>query len=199
VAISVLMALAQNRTLHPDDPVWRQADSAAVAARQVPALAPFYSATLGYAPRTASDRYAGFWRRFGAWIIDTILVVIATIAVVIGGAFVVGAMMASNNARGQDIFDVGRLVGNLGGIIVPWLYFACYESSSRRATPGKTALGLEVITENGEQLSFGRATGRHFGKYVSGLILCFGYFMAGWTQRKQALHDLMAGCLVVNK
>jgi uncharacterized RDD family membrane protein YckC len=194
------MALAQNRTLQPEDQVWRQSDPAAVYARQVPALAPFFSATLPYPSRRAeNDRYAGFWRRFGAWIIDTIIVVIAANAVAIVGVFVLRAMLVSSNATRQGIYELAFLIGGLAGIVVPWLYYACFESSARRATPGKLALGLEVITEAGEQLSFGRATGRHFGQYLSGLILYFGYFMAGWTQRKQALHDLMAGCLVVNK
>jgi uncharacterized RDD family membrane protein YckC len=52
---------------------------------------------------------------------------------------------------------------------------------------------------NGEKISFGKATGRYFGKIISGMILCIGYIMAGFTEKKQALHDMMAGCLVVRK
>jgi uncharacterized RDD family membrane protein YckC len=71
------------------------------------------------------------------------------------------------------------------------------ESSARGATLGKMALGLRVVDLNGDRIGFGRATGRYFGKIVSGLILGIGYFMAAFTQQKQALHDIMAGCLII--
>jgi uncharacterized RDD family membrane protein YckC len=58
-------------------------------------------------------------------------------------------------------------------------------------------LGLRVTDMSGSKISFGQATGRYFGMIISGLILCIGYMMAGFTQHKQALHDMLAGCLVV--
>jgi uncharacterized RDD family membrane protein YckC len=61
------------------------------------------------------------------------------------------------------------------------------------------ALGIKVTDMTGNKLSFGRATGRYFAKIISGLIMGIGYFMAGFTQQKQALHDIIASCLVVNK
>jgi uncharacterized RDD family membrane protein YckC len=73
------------------------------------------------------------------------------------------------------------------------------ESSPQQATLGKMALGLKVTDLQGERLSFARATGRYFGKIVSSLILFVGFMMAGWTEKKQALHDIMAGTLVVKK
>jgi uncharacterized RDD family membrane protein YckC len=73
------------------------------------------------------------------------------------------------------------------------------ESSARRATLGKMALGLVVTDLEGRQLTFGRATGRYFGKILSGLICLFGYFMAGWTEKKQGLHDMLANTLVLKK
>jgi uncharacterized RDD family membrane protein YckC len=200
VAVSILTMLAQTGTLGADDLVWREGDSSGIPARQVPALAPMYSTIVHYAtPRATSDKYAGFWRRFGAWVVDTIIVVIVTVAAGMGLGFIIGALMASANAQGRDIYTAGQLVGNILGFLIPWFYFAFFESSTKRATPGKMALGIEVVSDRGEQISFGRATGRYFGKIVSALILYFGFFMAGWTERKQALHDMMAGCLVVNK
>ncbi len=80
-----------------------------------------------------------------------------------------------------------------------WLYFALMESSVKQGTLGKMALGIIVTDANGNRISFGRATGRYFGKIISGAILCIGYIMAGFTEKKQALHDMIAGCLVVNK
>lgn len=77
-----------------------------------------------------------------------------------------------------------------------WIYEAVMESSSKQATLGKMALGLKVTDEQGRRISFVRATGRYFSKIISGMILCIGYIMAGFTARKQALHDMIAGTLV---
>jgi uncharacterized RDD family membrane protein YckC len=60
-------------------------------------------------------------------------------------------------------------------------------------------IGLAVTDLNREQISFGRATGRYFAKYISALILLIGYIMAGLTEKKQALHDMLAGCIVIVK
>ena len=85
------------------------------------------------------------------------------------------------------------------GVALPWFYWALLESSSRQATLGKMALGIIVTDMDRNRISFVRATGRHFAKIISGIIFCVGYLMAGFTEKKQALHDIMAGCLVVNK
>jgi uncharacterized RDD family membrane protein YckC len=55
---------------------------------------------------------------------------------------------------------------------------------------------MKVTDLAGNRISFARATGRHFAKYISLLILLVGYIMAGFTQNKQALHDMIAGTLV---
>jgi uncharacterized RDD family membrane protein YckC len=84
-------------------------------------------------------------------------------------------------------------------LILQWLYYALMESSNKQATLGKLALGIVVTDLSGGRISFGRATGRYFGKIISGLILYIGFIMAGLTEKKQALHDIMASCLVVLK
>ncbi|MGB6469852.1 MAG: RDD family protein, partial [Candidatus Acidiferrales bacterium] len=68
-----------------------------------------------------------------------------------------------------------------------------------QGTLGKRALGLLVTDLEGRRVSFGRASGRYFGKIVSALILMIGFIMAGFTEKKQALHDMLAGCLVLRK
>ena len=78
-------------------------------------------------------------------------------------------------------------------------YYALMESSANQATVGKMALGIRVTDLAGNRLTFGRATARHFGKIISGLTLGIGYLMVAFTPSKQALHDIMAGCLVVNR
>jgi uncharacterized RDD family membrane protein YckC len=82
--------------------------------------------------------------------------------------------------------------------ILQWLYFALMESY-KGATVGKMAMGLKVTDMEGNQISFLKATGRYFGKIVSAMILSIGFIMAGFTEKKQALHDIMANCLVVKK
>ena len=89
------------------------------------------------------------------------------------------------------------IISMLAVAVAGWLYFALMESSARGATLGKMALGLRVTDLNGNRIGFGRATGRYFGKIVSTAIFGIGFIMAAFTQQKQALHDIMAGCLVV--
>jgi uncharacterized RDD family membrane protein YckC len=91
-------------------------------------------------------------------------------------------------------------LGMMGFMIVQWLYFAGMESSERQATLGKSVMSLRVTNSEGQRLSFGHATGRFFAKIVSGLVpLAIGYIMAAFTEKKQALHDLIAGTLVLKK
>ncbi|MGA9497765.1 MAG: RDD family protein, partial [Terriglobales bacterium] len=81
-------------------------------------------------------------------------------------------------------------------IFSSWLYEAFMESSSYQATLGKMIFGMKVTDLYGNRISFGRATGRHFAKWLSGMILGIGYIMVAFTERKQGLHDLLAGTLV---
>jgi uncharacterized RDD family membrane protein YckC len=81
--------------------------------------------------------------------------------------------------------------------LVNWLYAALLESSSHQATLGKMALGLKVTDLEGRRISFVRATGRHFAKILSGMVLFIGFIMVGFTRRKQGLHDMVAGTLVI--
>lgn len=96
-----------------------------------------------------------------------------------------------------DVEDVSDLRGFVFGAIIGWLYFALQESSRTQATLGKLVVGLYVTDEDGRRINFARATGRHFGKYVSGVLLAIGFLMAGFTARKQGLHDMLAKTLVL--
>jgi uncharacterized RDD family membrane protein YckC len=71
-------------------------------------------------------------------------------------------------------------------------------SSEWQATVGKRAMSIVVTGVDGSRISFARATGRHFAKYISACILGIGFIMAAFTARKQALHDLIAETLVIN-
>ncbi|HBE20218.1 MAG TPA: hypothetical protein DEG17_25285 [Cyanobacteria bacterium UBA11149] len=125
-------------------------------------------------------QYAGFGKRFLAALLDGIILVI--INKILG--FALGGNM--------------NLVA-LVGILVGWVYYAVQESSPKQATIGKQALGIVVTDLNNQPISFVTATIRHFSKILSGIILLIGYLMVLFTEKKQALHDMLAGTLVVNK
>jgi uncharacterized RDD family membrane protein YckC len=135
----------------------------------------------------AGVEYAGFWKRAAAALIDTAVLFMAGMG--IGAAY-----LAVNGSK--EGFD---LANNVLGVVIGWLYYAGFESSRKQATPGKAALGLVVTDLNGRRISFYRATSRHFGKIVSSIILGIGFIMAGYTEKKQALHDKMFDCLVIVK
>lgn len=145
--------------------------------------------------------YAGFWRRVAAWFIDFfVLSAIEWMLLIVLGSRIVVPWIELGGWEGLG--TPGRLFeGALQpfGIVVVWLYYAFCESSRAQATVGKLALGLQVTDEAGGRIGFARATGRYFGMYVSALVFCVGFMLAGWTPRKQGLHDLMAGCCVVRR
>jgi len=135
------------------------------------------------------NSYAGFWLRLVAWIIDMLVVMGASILL---GSFL--GIVAPN----IDLFD-SQVVWDVIGFATVWLYFTVMESSSKQGTLGKMALGIFVTDMDGNRISFARANGRYFGKILSELILGFGYVMIAFTEKKQALHDKLAGCLVLKK
>lgn len=143
--------------------------------------------------------HAGFWRRVAAALIDGLLIglVMGALQVVVGlGA--VGSLAGTRDAGAALPAVIGSiLLFSALAFVGQWLYFALFECSAMQATPGKRALDLKVVDELGQRIGFGRATGRYFGKIISGAIFYVGFLMAGFTERKQALHDLMAATLVV--
>jgi uncharacterized RDD family membrane protein YckC len=138
------------------------------------------------APVEVELEYAGFWLRAVAVFVDTILVM------AIVGMLAFGLFAVAFSAPG---------VGGLSFWAIPvavWLYWALSESSSLQATPGKIAVGIRVVDMDGRRLTFGRASGRFLARLLSHVIpFGVGFIMAGFTPRKQALHDLIAGTLVV--
>ena len=144
----------------------------------------------------APVHYGGFWIRFVAAFLDLIIVqtVVLPIAFVLGGMIGVASIATRMPAVGARI--VGMIVGLALGIVASWTYEAAMESSAKQATLGKMIFNLQVTDLNSQRISFARASGRHFGKYVSGMILLIGYIMAGFSEKKQALHDLIANTLV---
>ena len=143
----------------------------------------------------AGSGYGGFWIRVVAAIIDAIIlrIVVAPVGMIFGGLGMAG-MMSGIPHRGLRFLGGGITIILL--IFGSWLYEAFMESSSYQATLGKMIFGMKVTDLYGNRISFERATGRHFAKWLSTMILGIGYIMVGLTERKQGLHDLLAGTLV---
>jgi len=154
--------------------------------------------------------YAGLGRRFVAFIVDIILIVLFGIIVVAFFNQANGIMylyyivaahapISSLTEAGTPIAALGPIVAAVGllVIVVPWLYYAGFESSRGQATPGKVLMRLEVTDLEGNRISFGRATLRFFAKFISVLIIFIGFIMIGLTKKRQGLHDKIAGTLVL--
>lgn len=155
-------------------------------------------------PRPVTVAYAGFWLRFVAWFIDAILLGIVggvLTAPFAGGGFFTLSSLLRGRPLAPDQFFVHGFVFRAIVLkaLLHWVYYALLESSSWQATLGKKALGLEVTDLIGARISFGRATGRWAARYISVMTLGIGYLLAGFTEKKQALHDLIAGTLVIRK
>lgn len=135
--------------------------------------------------------YGGFWLRLVAYVIDgVILNIVGLVVGMISG-------VAMSVAQYSEAVALGGAISTMVlSLLIGWLYSAVLESSEWQGTVGKKALGLVVTDEQGYRIGFGRATVRYFGKILSSLILMIGFFMIGWTQRKQGLHDFIAGTLV---
>jgi uncharacterized RDD family membrane protein YckC len=164
---------------------------------------------------TPAFKYAGFWKRFLAFIIDGLvlgvlegilfipfLVILFVPLMEMFGVNITGADVTFDNEEsGAMIFAMIGAFFLLGiaAIGIGWLYSALMESSAGGATLGKMTVGIRVTDLNGNRISFGRASGRYFAKMISRLILYIGFIMAAFTRQKQALHDIIAGCLVIER
>lgn len=138
--------------------------------------------------------HAGFWMRVGAYMLDGIILSVPALILYFLLILPVGLGPTGVPERAWPI-----VVFYLALIPGQWLYFALFESSRFQATPGKMVLGIVVTDIRGERIGFGRASGRYFAKIISGMIFYIGFMMAGWTARKQGLHDLIAETCVVRK
>lgn len=144
--------------------------------------------------------FAGFWIRVVARIIDSLL-----LGFVIGSTTTVGFIIMSVLIKDLPSETAGMIaiaysgLSALFGLVVDWLYYALCEASPMQGTIGKMATGLKVVDKHGDRLTFLRATGRFFAKFLSGLILYGGYVMVAFTEKKQGLHDIMAETFVIHK
>ena len=152
--------------------------------------------------------YAGFWWRFLASIIDGIILSVVSWIVILPFLGIFGISIYSIKEMDIDpdeaLMWLLPLIGAYSTMILlmtalKWLYFAIMESSKTQGTLGKMALNIKVTDYNGDRISFARATGRYFGKIISSMIFMIGYIIAGFTDKKQALHDMIASCYVIKE
>jgi uncharacterized RDD family membrane protein YckC len=140
--------------------------------------------------------YAGFWRRFGAYIIDGIILNVLSLGI----SAVTSLGISASDTNPYSYFISANFLLYFGiSIAANVLYWGLFESSPVQATPGKMALGIKVTDMDGNRVSFGRAVGRYFGKILSWMIIGIGMLMIVFTEKKQGLHDIMAGTLVIIK
>lgn len=159
----------------------------------------------------SGSNYASFGVRWLAHIIDYIIVYIVNLFVIIPLLGAVGFGIASTNNFDFSSMTEGDMIASLTALasalilgsaiayVIRVIYGAALESSKHQATIGKLALGIKVTDTNGGRLTFVKALLRAIGKIISGIIIFIGYIMAGFTDKKQGLHDMIAGSVVVKK
>ena len=159
-------------------------------AEDIAAKPPVSEVKVTPAPKTIKSgvdtfRFAGFWKRFAAWLLDAIILTIITLPLSLI-IFIVPPYLST-------------FISSPISLLIGILYYGLQESSEHQATLGKRALGIIVTDLEGSRISFGRAAGRELAKILSALILLIGYLMIGFTEKKQGLHDMIAGCLVIDR
>lgn len=148
--------------------------------------------------------YAGFWKRVAAYMIDAMVIGVATqiVQLVVMGVFF--GLSASSMSNPETMFASGTgILFVLALYLVPLAmnaaYYAAFHASSKQATLGKMAVGIKVVRTDGTRISLARGVGRFFATILSSLTIGIGFLMAAFTDRKQALHDMICDTLVVDK
>jgi uncharacterized RDD family membrane protein YckC len=144
--------------------------------------------------------YAEFWRRFLALALDLLFLIL-------GWSFFLGIIYGAISFvffLGQKTMVISTLqpfiagFGSITMLVTHWFYFTVLESSSKQATLGKQIMKIIVTDLKERRIPLGKANLRYFGKIISALSLFYGFIIAGFTSKRQALHDKMAGTLVLN-
>jgi uncharacterized RDD family membrane protein YckC len=162
----------------------------------------------------STTTYASFGQRFVALIIDGIIIgiVYGIILTPILAAIGLGVASEAQNLEGLSEDEqaaaamgmVGAIMAGVGTVIlavyiIQVLYYTFLESSKLQGSIGKLAMGIKVTDMEGQRISIGKAFLRSIGKLISQTIMYIGYIMAAFTEKKQGLHDIIAGTLVVKK
>ncbi|MBF0570816.1 MAG: RDD family protein [Candidatus Omnitrophica bacterium] len=144
---------------------------------------------------SATTHFGGFWIRLGAEFIDIILILIIDWGIKLIINLFLPVMV---QAHGKPAFGPGYWIYMLVNLSLSFFYFTWF-IAKYGATLGKMACGIKVVGADGSNIGYGRAVGRYFSKFLSGIILCIGYFMIGSDSEKRALHDRICNTRVVYK
>ncbi|WP_266170822.1 RDD family protein [Dyella subtropica] len=182
-------------------------DEKPAVASTAPPLPQRTASTPASASEAAAD-YAGFWQRFGAWVIDLIVLIVPSIIAfyALGGLdaykhFLEQIQAGADMATAMREYALSAQSSSVATVVIGFVYYTLFEGSKWQATPGKLALRLRVTDLDGRRLSLGRAAARNavrLTNIIIWLIPFVCYLAVAWTQRKQGLHDLVASTLVLN-
>lgn len=171
---------------------------------RTPVSAPIAGAPVYQTPRATASvevvpsgpvEYAGFFARFAAMLLDGLIFALIMIPIM----FILTPINILIS-RNVPVLVIPMVIATYGlMLLLMWLYYAKLESGPKMATFGKRIMGIQVTDLNGQRISFIKATVRLLVKVFLSGILLIGYLMAAFTEKKQALHDILAGCLVVRR
>lgn len=149
--------------------------------------------SLAKAPIAASAAYyySTFADRMGAYMLDVILFNVVMWILLIAAGIAIDSIFGMNDSIWTMML--------LSSAVWLWLYYAFFESSNMQGTPGKKACRLVVCDIDGRRISFWKATGRYYGKFISLITFGIGFLMCSYTKKRQCLHDIMAGCQVLKR
>lgn len=136
------------------------------------------------------NSFGGFWIRFAAYFVDVVVMLIPTLLI----SYLLHSILPATNKSEMALVN---FIDDCVNLLVWWVYTSAFLSSAWQATPGKKICRLKVIDYSGNRISFGRATGRYFASLLSALLLFIGYLRIAFNPRRQALHDSIAGTLVI--
>jgi uncharacterized RDD family membrane protein YckC len=137
-------------------------------------------------------RYAGFWMRLLAYVLDVLFICLIAIVLSIS---IRGVLLAFQVDVGQPKAVAGLVL--LFDLVMAIIYYVIFPSGAWQATPGKRICGIHIIRVSGERVSGGLAFGRWLSYFLSSLTLCIGFMMIGWNKEKKGLHDIVCGTRVI--
>jgi len=216
---SQLRQMAARGELGPGDMVWQEGMANWVAASTIKGL--FAAPTAGapragnpYAAPAASDIlvtsaglqagggpivYAEFLPRVGAALLDALFLGLMNCIPAAGMGIAAVVLAGRDQDVQQGLMAIANLCSNLLGFAIGVTYYVVLETSSKQGTWGKQIVGIKVTDLQGNRITAGRALGRYFGRILSGCTLGIGFLMPLFTEKKQTLHDMIAGCLALKK
>ena len=149
--------------------------------------------------------YAGFWIRSGAYLVDAFLIM-CLLVICLALLAVVAVVFSATDTWHQYIIAPYATIGwflamGTAADIISLIYFPYHESSSRQTTLGKKIMGIKIVNANGKRITYARSLSRLLIlaiTYVLVLPLLISLWTIVFAEKKQALHDMIMGTLVVN-